>query len=252
MGATTGRRPWAPRLAALAAVPPLVVAGCWMVDPLPAAGGAADASISDGPAGAEGGAHADARPDAWADADANASGDSAASGDAAPGCGATHKDCLGGACVDGSCEPVLLADNQNQPSAIAVDDSGVYWVNQGDGGPTGGVAMVIEAGAPIVLVSGEDKAVEIALDSTDVYWTSAGSGHVSRVAKACAPPCTPEIVADTQTNAWGIFVDDTDVYWTTQHDGGAVSRTSKTAGAACGTSPPCNVVVPALDRKSVV
>jgi hypothetical protein len=243
MGATIRRRPWAPRLAAFAGVALLVVAGCWLVDPLNARSEASDASTSDAPAGGEGGALGDAVADAGADGSA----DSIAPGDGAPGCGATNKDCLGGACVDGSCAPVLLAANQDQPSGIAVDDSGVYWVNEGDGGPTGGVAMVREAGAPIVLVSGQTKLVEIALDATDVYWTSAGSGQVARVAKGCTPPCTPEIVASAQTNAWGIVVDDTDVYWTTQHGSGALSRTSKTAGAACGASPPCSVVVPSLD-----
>lgn len=42
-------------------------------------------------------------------------------------CGTCNHDCLGGQCLDGKCQPVLLADNQGRPTDLAVDDTYVFW-----------------------------------------------------------------------------------------------------------------------------
>jgi hypothetical protein len=77
--------------------------------------------------------------------------------------------------------PKVMAKNQADPSFVAVDDSGVYWVNGGDGTivtcPYGGCTKPI-------LVAKASAAFAIALDEESVYFTqSTSNGAVFRVAK---------------------------------------------------------------------
>jgi len=54
----------------------------------------------------------------------SAPADAATDADAAAVC---TKDCLGGACVNGKCQPVTIAANRRSPWGIAVDQGQVYW-----------------------------------------------------------------------------------------------------------------------------
>jgi hypothetical protein len=232
------RRPSAPGLRALAGTATLAVAGgCWLVESVSPSSGAVDASTGD--VTPPGDSSPDAIPDVGADARGDAAGEAAVEG--AAGCGPTNKDCLGGACIAGMCAPVVLATNQDHPGDIVVDDAGVYWVDEGDGGPNGSVMVEYEAGVPVTLVSGEQFPLEVGVDGYDIYWTARQSGLVERVAKGCTPPCTPEVVATGQGHPWGLSLDATSVWWTTHDSPGAVLRTLKAAGTPCGASTPCTV-----------
>jgi hypothetical protein len=51
-------------------------------------------------------------------------------------CGTCGHDCMGGACEGGTCVPLppgVLASGQVSPSSIVVDDTYVYWINEGTG-----------------------------------------------------------------------------------------------------------------------
>ena len=46
-------------------------------------------------------------------------------------CGACGHSCFGGECVEGVCQPVVVASGQDEPFGIGVDDNHVYWSNRG-------------------------------------------------------------------------------------------------------------------------
>ncbi len=47
-------------------------------------------------------------------------------------CGRCGHSCQGGACLDGVCQPVTIAPDEDSPVSIAVDGTSVYWLNWTD------------------------------------------------------------------------------------------------------------------------
>jgi hypothetical protein len=184
------------------------------------------------------------------------------------GCGGNGASCIGGACQlvassndlpfgDGACLAIdantiyfttavgnnngavgsipkgggntqVLAPGQNLPLGIAVDASGLYWVNA-----AGGEVMVLPAGGsgtPQPLVTGEASPEYVALDATSVYWTTLGSGGTTMTGAVRSSPKIAPLAQDLaagRNDPRDIAVDGTDVYWSEQ-PANAVYRISKT------------------------
>jgi hypothetical protein len=115
------------RVPALVTAAALAAGGCaalLSLDEVTYVGGARDADGTDDAA---------PRPDASGEPDAGRDG----GGDGAPctadprtdprNCGACNRDCLGGTCIDGGCQPFELARGLSAPGELAVDDTYVYW-----------------------------------------------------------------------------------------------------------------------------
>src|SRR5579883_758760 len=105
----------------------------------------------------------------------------------AQNCGACGHDCLGGACIDGACQPAVLASGLQQPTAIAVDGCAnmVFWTNQTKVNPQGGTVMSCStdvgtcAQTPTTIAVAEQQPFAIAIDADYVYFsTIAGFGTV--------------------------------------------------------------------------
>jgi hypothetical protein len=132
---------------------------------------------------------------------------------------------------EGTACPVSLAPNGG--SAIAVDDSGVYWTDDGDlydANATGVVRRVaLDGGAVSVLATGHG-AGGLAIDATHVYFTRStlDNGGVRRVAKTGG---VVETVVAQSTGSYWIALDATDAYFTSW---GSVARVAKAGGAAVG------------------
>jgi hypothetical protein len=83
--------------------------------------------------------------------------------------------------LDGG-SPVTLVSNLDEPDAIAVDATNVYFATGGSGNGT--VARVpIGGGTPTTLATGQSEPVGIALNSTTVFWVTFGDGKIQSVPK---------------------------------------------------------------------
>ncbi len=87
-------------------------------------------------------------------------------------CGTCGHSCLGGTCALGVCGSFVLASGQARPSALAVDSTGVYWINEGSSTSDGAV-MRLEHGSstPVALATGQAQPCDIAVTDT-VFWTN--------------------------------------------------------------------------------
>ncbi len=161
-------------------------------------------------------------------------------------CGICGHDCLGGECLQGICQPIVLSGEGLEPASVEVDTTHVYWIGGMDifrvpklGGPTetlaagiynladievDGVSVfygtdddwvasdlgVVPAvgGAPMVLGQMEGP-TGMALYGDHLYWTSRYVG-VFRMLKTGGPT---EQLDTTTSLAVGTAVDSTSVYW---------------------------------------
>jgi sugar lactone lactonase YvrE len=123
----------------------------------------------------------------------------------------------------------VLASGRNQPRALAVDATYVYWVDYGDTN-TGSVNKVPIGGTNtqvVALATGENEPYDIVVDAEGayVYWTThadrLSGGSVRRV--TTAGNVAPTVLANMQGAPDGIAIDplpnEEFVYWTAYDDG---------------------------------
>ncbi len=143
-------------------------------------------------------------------------------------CGACGRDCAGGGCTNGLCQPVTLASNQSYPQALAVDLSTVYWATlynfQVD-------KIAKDGGTSSILASNEIYPSGVAIDTTNLYWVDRGYGSadglVRKMPLAGGPPVS--IVSGLSSRPTAITVAGTEIYYATlgtQGTDGSVVRVS--------------------------
>jgi hypothetical protein len=79
------------------------------------------------------------------------------------------------------------------PSALAIDDASLYWV-ENQAGRVMKVAKV--GGSPVPLATAQADAFDLALDATSVYWSSRLGNAIRRISKVGGTP--PELVVATR------------------------------------------------------
>jgi hypothetical protein len=108
--------------------------------------------------------------------------------------------------IDGG-TPVVIASEQGSPAGVAVDGTGVYWVDTGTTGTV--MAAPLDGGAAFALASGQNSPNGTVVAGGNVYWvTSSGStGAIMTVPTAGG---TPTPFANVQATT--IAVDANNVY----------------------------------------
>ncbi|AKT43881.1 hypothetical protein [Chondromyces crocatus] len=133
-------------------------------------------------------------------------------------------------------ETLFSADSvaERRPNAIAVDDTTLFWVDDGrvralhkpgtagQGGGDGGQDAV-DGIRDIASARGVFPA--IAIDRDHVYWTEATEGRILRAPKR-GVLVEPEVLAEGQSDPEAIAVDDEAIYWT-NFVGGQLVRMNK-------------------------
>jgi len=141
-------------------------------------------------------------------------------------CGACGHDCLGGACSDGGCQPVILLSGLTAPFGVAVDADRIYW-STGSGTIA---AASLDGGSPVVVVADAGTPAYIAVVGSDLYWTDRLNPNGSIVARTLPGGAVRRIVAGERYPT-GIAVVGTTVYWTVQQDDG-LSKSLPDGGSA--------------------
>jgi predicted small secreted protein len=100
-------------------------------------------------------------------------------------CGACGKRCCGGPCQHGACpsagQPIVLADMQNRPSSVAVDDTNIYWANSGTNGDGAILKMPRTGGAPTPLVTAQDLPASLTIEGGQIFWINVGGPTIMAV-----------------------------------------------------------------------
>lgn len=113
------------------------------------------------------------------------------------------------------CQPITLATNQSEASALAVDATNIYW------GTSSGMDTVMKmplgGGSPTTLVSGLQDVQGIVVNANYVYFTT----HASSMGTGTVGFCSiggcgnqPVYLSKTEANPTGIAVDAQSAYWT--------------------------------------
>lgn len=186
-------------------------------------------------------------------------------------CGSCDHSCQGGACTNGQCQPVELANGLRSPNDIATDGTNVYWTAWS--AAFGGVFSVPVNGGALNQLTTTSDTYGITTDGTNIYYTqyltsgsvynvptgggspvlmAMGQGRPTSVSAAggyvfFANPYTGNIskslndgstnvtvVAASQGAPPGVVADDSYVYWTC----GCTSTTSGISRAPIGGGAP--------------
>lgn len=181
-------------------------------------------------------------------------------------CGACHHDCLGGECLEQECQPVDIAQSQDQPLGLDVESGTLFWSNV-----TGGevYAHSVEPGGPPTLIAtGLTFPETVVADGSKVYWADTNGGGIGRANYDGSLPEPDWLTAANATNtrllvngpshlylmrvtqgayrvdkitpvsvpaistgwAWGGFLDGETLYWS-DHSEGEIRSADVSAGA---------------------
>ncbi len=123
-------------------------------------------------------------------------------------CGTCGHDCLGGACVQGACQPFLFA---TAPSINRLALTASYLAYTTDAAIC---TIALQEGAEPACTVVPSGNLSPAADATHVYWTNTQSGTVSRLV---APAGSPSVLTSGENDPLGVTLFGGDVYWVT-HD----------------------------------
>lgn len=152
-------------------------------------------------------------------------------------CGACGHDCLGRPCADGLCVPEIVAQSQDEPRTLAVDDDGIYWGSGGASGVSGCRPKACPDG-PVKIADETVPVVALATSKFYLFWSI--RTEIRRLAKDA--PDVVRVDNGAATAVVALAADETSFYFTNTGVTGGVGRCPV---AGCG--PADGVDFPAYD-----
>ncbi len=102
----------------------------------------------------------------------------------AASCGGCGHGCLGAACGNSICEPILIEGSQSQPIGIVTNGTNLFWANTLTAGPNSGVIQMrsVDEGGPAAaaVATGQSNPERMGIGPEFVYWGNV-MGSVGRV-----------------------------------------------------------------------
>lgn len=126
-------------------------------------------------------------------------------------CGACGHDCFDAACSAGMCATQEVVPGVQEPRALAVDETHVYWTTAG-----GEVRRAPKEGGPAdVIASGQGDSRALAVEHTHVFWIRPSDGTVVRAKKDGGGSGKPQQIfeGDAGDVLRGLALDDMRVYF---------------------------------------
>lgn len=181
-------------------------------------------------------------------------------------CGACDHDCLGGACTQQQCQPVDIAQSQDQPLGLDVESGTIFWSNVSGGEVY--AHSVQPGGPPTLIAQGLMSPETVVADGSKVYWADTHGGGIGRANYDGSLPQPDWLTSSDATNtrllvngpshlyllrinegayrankvpptsvhaigtgwAWGGFLDDDTLYWSDHNQGEIRSADVSTDG----------------------
>jgi hypothetical protein len=139
----------------------------------------------------------------------------------------------------------LLADNEEDPKRIAVDESSVYWTVGGNTYGDGKVRRIAKAGGVVeTLATGLKLPQDVAVDATTVFWIETGSGADGSLQSREKAGGPPKVLVGGLKNPSALALDN-DYAYVAEFECGSISRVPKAGGAP-------QVVTTACDAASLM
>lgn len=144
-------------------------------------------------------------------------------------CGRCGHSCLGGACVESTCQPVALVSGISAHD-VAVDDAHVYWTER-----TGAAMQADKDGRAVIELglAANSEIVGLGVDAAHVYWTSRDEVIFRCAIGGCGK--NPDVVTKGNPFMIGAAVDATSVYWIEAARPSRIMKVSKTGTSGVGT-----------------
>lgn len=117
----------------------------------------------------------------------------------------------------------VIAEGQNLPMVVVADESGVWWLNRGQGIASGSLVLSLGGGSTQTVFDQIDTPSDLVMDATHLYFAASFakvngtfvSGPLVRVPK---PTGAPELLAQDLHEPAGLLVEGSQLYWLEQVD----------------------------------
>ena len=142
------------------------------------------------------------------------------------------KDCLGGECVAGKCQPVTLIGGRDRPWGVVLDKDDVYWSELGPDGQPGAAYKLVPAADPVKIIDAEFDPTWLYTNQSRLYWVSntsagvvgrcplaGGSGCIYKPSIRVLTPPGSIVASSLQDTTYvnhpdSVVADNSGVYWT--------------------------------------
>jgi hypothetical protein len=146
-------------------------------------------------------------------------------------CGGCGHDCLGAACTGGLCTPSVLAANQDEPYALTLSATHIYY---GQAGTTNTVhRRLLDGSSEFTIATVQNEPRELVINGSELFWTSFGfggnTGAVRKWTLGAGTGTQTDVVSGLPVGPWAIAANGDFLYYVNQNTNGVFSKQISTA-----------------------